>query len=103
MQNVIVQQVKRKVVIENDIHFDSKNTRIIAYVTIETKDGLVISDISVRQDIDNHSDIRIIFPFKRLHNEYVSYVSFVSDIVRKQIEIMIFNALISGIQATLKE
>ena len=93
----MVQLVKRKIWIEADPNFNGSSTRVLAYATVETDDGFVISDISIRQDIDNPTDIRVVFPFRKLHEETVPYIKFTSDEHKKKVTLDILNTVKSSI------
>ena len=101
MDNIIVQLVTKKVMVENDINFDGKTTRIMSYITLETSDGIIIKDISVRQDIDNKSDIRVVYPFKKVHNSCSPYIEFSSSIVKKETTKMILQKVYQSISSEL--
>lgn len=85
MKNITVQLVKRKICIESDPNFKGASTRVLAYVSLELEEGFIIDEISVRQDIDNRSDIRVIFPFRKVHEDIIPYVSFSSEEKKKEL------------------
>lgn len=85
MRNITIQLIKRKICIEADPNFKGASTRILAYASLELDEGLVIDEISIRQDIDNRSDIRVIFPFRKVHDEIIPYISFTSEEAKKEI------------------
>lgn len=85
MRNITIQLIKRKICIEADPNFNGASTRILAYASLELDEGLVIDEISIRQDIDNRSDIRVIFPFRKVHDEIIPYISFTSEEAKKEI------------------
>lgn len=60
-------------------------SKIIAYASIETNEGISINGISIRQDIQNKSIIKVIFPCKKLHNETQPFISFSSKLIEKEI------------------
>lgn len=85
MKNITIQLVKRKICIEADPNFNGASTRVLAYASLELDEGFIIDEISVRQDIDNRSDIRVIFPFRKVHDEVIPYITFSSEKAKKEI------------------
>lgn len=102
MQNIIVQLVKRKIWIESDPNFKGASARVIAYATVEFDEGLIVTDISIRQDIDNPSDIRVIFPFRKVHDETVPYIKFKNPEIEKEAKLNILSMVESTIINDLK-
>lgn len=101
MKNILIQLVNRKILIEADQNFEGNSARVLAYATIETEEGLTIKDISIRQNIDNPTDIRIIFPFRKLHDELVPYITFTDKEAKKKINLEIMDALKASMEGYL--
>lgn len=93
MKNIIVQLVNRKILIEADQNFEGNSTRVLAYASIETEEGFMLKDISVRQDVNNPTDIRVVFPFRKVHDEIVPYIEFVNAKCKKEITLKILESL----------
>ncbi len=103
MRNVIVQLLRKKTLIENDSHFDGRPTRILAYASIETHEGIIISDISIHQDIEDKDDIRVIYPFRKIHTDISSYITFNSKTVKKEFDILLLKQLKASVEKEVKE
>ena len=88
MKSITVQLVKLKSLIENDSCMNGAKSKILAYVSIEIVEGVYIHGISVRQDVQNKSIIKVIFPCKKLHNEMQPFITF-SKNIEKDINIEI--------------
>lgn len=89
MRNITISLVRLKSLIENDVNMDGATSRIIAYASIETDEGIVINGISVRQDTQNKEIMKVVFPGKKVHNEIQSFVSFNSKLVEKEMSMSI--------------
>lgn len=85
MKNITIQLIKGKICIESDPNFKGASTRILAFASLELDEGITIDEISIRQDIDNQSDIRVIFPFRKVHDEIIPHISFTSEESRKKL------------------
>lgn len=79
--------------IEADQNFEGNSTRVIAYATIETEEGFKIKDISIRQDINNPTDIRVVFPFRKVHEELIPYIEFINAEAKKELTTKILESL----------
>ena len=101
MKNITIQLVKRKICIEADPNFEGASSRVVAYVSLELDDGFIIDEISVRQDIDNRSDFRVVFPFRKVHDEVIPYISFTSEEKKKEIIRLILMKLSKSMENTL--
>jgi len=93
MKSITLRLVKSKTTIENDINLGGAASRILAYAYIETDEGIIIKDISVRQDIQNPVNIKVVYPFKKLYMDIQPYVDFSSSLTRKEIDGMILTKL----------
>ena len=101
MNNVTVQLVKQKICIESDATFNGASTRTIAYATVELNEGFIIDEISIRQCLDNKADIRVIFPFKKVHDKVIYYVKFPSEQVKKEVTLEILNRVRQAMDRSL--
>lgn len=93
MKNIIIQLVNRKILVEADQNFEGNSTRVLAYATIETDEGFKLKDISIRQDVNNPSDIRVVFPFRKVHDEIIPYIEFMNPVVKKELTLKILGSL----------
>lgn len=101
MKNITIQLVKIKSLIENDSSMNGATSKIIAYVSIEVSDGIFISGITIKQDIQTKA-IRVIFPCRKLHNESIPFISFRSKKIEKEICIEILSHVRSAIANELE-
>jgi len=93
MKSITLRLVKSKTTIENDINLGGVTSRVLAYASIETNEGIVIKDISVRQDVQNPTNIKVVYPFKKLYTDVQPYIEFNSLIVKKETDKMILTKL----------
>lgn len=101
MKNILIQLVNRMTLIEADKNFECNSARVLAYATIETDDGFLIKNISIRQDVANPTDIRVIFPFRKLNDELVPYITFNSPEIKKKVELAILESLEKSVSGYL--
>lgn len=98
MRNVTIALVKAKSLIEKDVNFSGATSRLLAYVSLETSDGIVVSGISVRQNVQNRGDIKVCYPGRSMYTETKPYVSFTSAMVEKETAVMILTRVREAMQ-----
>ena len=101
MKSITIQLVKLKSLIENDASMGGATSKILAYASIEIIDGVFINGISIRQDVQNKSIIKVIFPCKKVHNETQSFITFSSKKLEKEICLEILSYLRNSIAKEL--
>lgn len=103
MKNITIQLVRLKSLIENDITMNGATSRVIAYASIETDEGISINGISIRQDTQDKSNIKVVFPGKKIHNEVQAFVSFNSKLTEKEITVSILSHLRASMDKELNK